>query len=95
MVFQDRLVVVENCQGRAGLDVEVVRGSCVGVKRKRPLSHFRENARNFVFERKNPEFRFSQESASFSRIKNFSSKKVKPEATFYFFAKVIIVQNLR
>jgi hypothetical protein len=44
MVFQDRLVVVEDGQGRAGLDVEVVGGSC---------EDFHENARNFVFERKN------------------------------------------
>ena len=35
MVFQDRLVVVEDGQGRAGLDVEVVGGSCVGLKLNR------------------------------------------------------------
>jgi hypothetical protein len=35
MVFQHRLVVVEDGQGRAGLDVEVVGGSCVGLKLNR------------------------------------------------------------
>ncbi len=53
MVFQDRLVVVEDGQGRAGLDVEVVGGSCVELKLKWGFLHFHENARNFVFERKN------------------------------------------
>jgi hypothetical protein len=53
MVFQNRLVVVEDGQGRAGLDVEVVGGSCVELKLKWGFLHFLENARNFVFERKN------------------------------------------
>jgi hypothetical protein len=74
MVFQDRLVVIEDGQGRAGLDVKVVGGSCVGLKLKKDFLHFLENARNFGFERKTSEFQLRKSPKVSPEKQNFLQK---------------------